>query len=82
METAIYRIPYNCLPPCRIPIIYVVFRRIRKIAKNGYSLRRVCLSVRTEHLGSDWTGFHEGVLKIVEKIQTWLKYETNNVSLH
>ena len=36
-----------------------VFRRVRKIAKSDYLLRHVCLSVRIEHLGCQWTDFHE-----------------------
>ena len=36
-----------------------VFRRVRKIAKSDYDVRRVSLSVRMEWLGYHWTGFHE-----------------------
>ena len=37
------------------------FRRVRKIAKkkSDSELRHVCLPVRMEQLGSDWTDFHE-----------------------
>jgi hypothetical protein len=36
-----------------------VFRRVRKIAKSVYLLRRVRLSVRMAQLGSHWTDFDE-----------------------
>ena len=36
-----------------------LFRRVHKIAKSDYQLRHGCLCVRTEHLGSHWTDFHE-----------------------
>ena len=43
----------------------------------------VCLSVRMEQLGSQWTEFHEILylsicLKLVEKIQFSLKSDKNN----
>ena len=37
----------------------VIFRRVRKIAKCDYQLRRDCPSVRVEQLVSHWTNFHE-----------------------
>jgi hypothetical protein len=37
----------------------VDFRRVRKTSKSDYELRHVCLSVRTEQLGSDWTDFRD-----------------------
>jgi hypothetical protein len=43
-------------------LLFVLFRRVRKIAISGYlasSYLSVCLSVRTEQLGSHWTDFHE-----------------------
>jgi hypothetical protein len=36
-----------------------VLRRIRKIAKNDYQLRHVCLSVRMEKLSFYWNYFRE-----------------------
>jgi len=30
-----------------------------KIVKSDYCLPHVCLSIRVEQLGSDWTNFHE-----------------------
>jgi hypothetical protein len=55
----------------------IIVRRIRKIATNGLlALPRlfVCLSVRMEHLGSNWTDFHEILCfnifrKFVDKIK-------------
>jgi hypothetical protein len=38
--------------------IYAVFRRVRKIAKSDYLLRRVCLSVCMEQLHPHWSDFH------------------------
>jgi len=39
--------------------IFIIFRCVRKIAKNDCQLRLVCPSVRIEQLGSHWTDFHE-----------------------
>jgi hypothetical protein len=35
------------------------FMRLRKIAKSGYELRHVRLSIRIEQLGFHWTDFSE-----------------------
>jgi hypothetical protein len=51
----------------RVKLQQFVFRRIRKIAKSDYWLRRVCLFVRPsasqpaliELIGSRWTDFYE-----------------------
>jgi hypothetical protein len=66
-----------------IPFVISIFRRVRKIAKSDCYLRRVCLSVRIEQLGSHWTDFHEILyLKIfrksVEKIKVLLKSDKND----
>jgi hypothetical protein len=54
-------------------VFICVFRRVHKIPK-CYYLRHVCLSVRIEQLGSQWTDLHEilylGIFrKSVAKIQ-------------
>ena len=59
------------------------FRRVRKIARSGYWLRNVCLSVRMEQLGSYWTDFLEiwhlnFLRRSVETVQGSLKYDKNN----
>jgi hypothetical protein len=47
----------------RLPRVFVLFRRARKIAKSDSELRRVCrstsLSVRMKQLGLHWTDFNE-----------------------
>ena len=63
---------------------FSLIRRVRRIAKNDCELRiAVCLPVRMEQLGSDWTDFHEIwyfsiVRKSVEKIDVLLKSDNNN----
>jgi hypothetical protein len=39
--------------------VRIHFRRVRKIVKSDYYLRRVCPSVRMEELGSHWMGFED-----------------------
>jgi len=58
--------------------VLLALRRVRKIAKNDYYLRRVCLSIRMEKLGSHWTDCHRiwylGILlKYVENSKFLLK---------
>ena len=61
----------------------IIFRCVRKITKSDHQLRHICLPVRTEQLGSQWTDFHEisylifFFRKSVEKIQVSLKSDTN-----
>jgi hypothetical protein len=60
-----------------------IFRRVRKSAKSGYKLLRVCLSVRPH--GASGTDFHEIrylsiFRKSVDKIQASLKSDRNNES--
>jgi hypothetical protein len=45
-----------------------IFRHVRKIAKNDYSLRHVCPSVHMEDLSTSWTDYHS-FFKSFEKIQ-------------
>ena len=40
-----------------LQVTCVYFRRIRKITKRDYQLGHVCLSVRMQQLGSNWTDF-------------------------
>jgi len=67
--------------------IRFVFMPLQKIAKCDYLLRLVCLSVRMEHLGYNWTDFH-GIWylsifrKSDEKIQVSLKLDKNKWVLH
>jgi hypothetical protein len=67
--------------------VFGAFAKFRKATVN--SAMSVRLSVRMEQLECRWTDFHEmGYLRIlrksVEKIQVWLKSDTNNLktSLH
>jgi len=39
--------------------VFVLFRLIRKVGKNYYSLHHACLSIRMEQLASHWKDFHE-----------------------
>ena len=59
------------------------FRRVRKIAKNDYQLRYVCVSVRVEQRGSHWRLFVKFAYssffrKYVQIIQVSLKFDTHN----
>jgi hypothetical protein len=59
------------------------FRRIRKTAKKRICFMSLCPSVRTEHLGSHRTDFHEiwqlSIFReLVEKTKVWLKSDPNN----
>ena len=50
-------------------IILPAFRRVRKIAKSDYELRRVCPSARMEQLGCHWTDYYESLyLNIFRKL--------------
>jgi len=60
-----YTFPFSLrfiLQAYRLPRVFVLFRRVRKIARSDSLLRRVCrstsLSVRMEQLGSHWTDFN------------------------
>jgi len=60
-------------------------KHVRKTAKNDYSIRRVCPSVRTKQLGSHWTDFHEiwylnSFRKSVGKIQVSLRSAKHNAT--
>jgi hypothetical protein len=59
------------------------FRRVREIAKSDHQFLHVCLSVRTEQLGSKWTEFKEilylGIFKVpAEEIKVSIKPNKNN----
>ena len=61
-----------------------IFRRIGKLLKATISFAMpVCLSARTEHLGTHWTDFDEISYlrlfrKFIEKIPVSLKSDKNN----
>ena len=54
-----YWLIFNDVILCVLFVIPSVLRRVRKIPKSEYYLRRVCLSVRMEQLGFHWMDFHE-----------------------
>jgi len=67
--------------------LWIIFRRVRKIAKSDHNIRYACPSVRPsvrmEQLGSHWTDFltiwYLGIFrKSVEKIQVSLKSDKNS----
>ena len=78
------RTPEDHRPPGQSFLaLRTIFRRVRKIVKSDYQLRRVCLSVSMQQLCSRWKDFHEilyfGIFrKYVDKIQVSLKSDKNN----
>jgi len=63
--------------------MYFLVRNVHKITKSYYELDHVCLSVRTEQLGSHWTDFDKMWLlsifrKSVQKLLVQLKFGKNN----
>ena len=64
--------------------VCALFKHIRKVGKNYYSRRHVCLSNRMEQLASHWADFHEILYfrifrNSVEKILVSLKSDKNYV---
>ena len=62
---------------------FAVLCAFRKIANSDYQLRRVCLSVQLEGLGSCWKDFHENYIweffeNLSKKIQVSLSSDNNN----
>ena len=59
---------------------FLIFRRVRKIAKSELVLCHVCLSVRIEQLGSHCMDFDETIYfrKSVEEIHVSVKSDKNN----
>jgi hypothetical protein len=46
----------------------MMFRRVCKIKKNYYSTVVICLTIRIEQLGCQWTDFHAIWYEYVSKI--------------
>jgi hypothetical protein len=73
----------GAVPPLNHMPSTVIFRRVRKFAKNDYELCHVCPSVRVEQLGSHWKDFHEVLYfsifrKLVQKIKVSSKSDKNS----
>ena len=58
--------------PHFLPYCHVIFTSIHKIAKSGYYLHHVCLSIHMEQLSSHYMDFYQ-ILYIFPKIEKFLK---------
>jgi len=65
----------NIFPWFAITCFYLIFRRVRKIAKSDFSVRRVRPSVHMEQLGSHWMDFMKfDILELFENMSRRFKF--------
>ena len=82
--TCIREVPFSRLDgKLSILTSFRQMKRVCKITKSDYWLRRVCPSVRIQQLNPHWTDFHDiwylsVFRKSVKKIQVSLKSDKNN----